>query len=165
VEFIGFFISLLALIYLYYRQYAIATRRRQQRQEAGMTEEESEDPLRVLMEEMVHKDELEKQRQMLPPPLKKAKRVHKKAKPSLAEYHLESDLEKRKIKSALQKRHLQPSVAKNLEDRVLNTISLSSKLTVRPSKAMGALKRLSHRRDLLIYQEIIDQPRSLRPFK
>lgn len=167
MEFIGFFISLLALVYLYYQQYSAATRRRQQRREAGVLDEEAEDdPLRSLMEEMRRREEPRDQRRVLPPPPpRKVKHGRKQAKPSLAAYHLESDLETRKIKSRLQNRHLQPSVAKRPEGSVIDAISLEGKLASSPSKAMDAVERLAHRRDLLIYQEIIGPPRSLRPFE
>jgi hypothetical protein len=181
VEIIGFIISFLALIYLFFKQQSIA-RYRQEHPEAFKEEEiVEEDPLTELMKAIEKETKAREAARHLPPPLPKAVQKPKplKAAPlaaSLEDYHLESQIEKRrlesqvekrKLKSSLENRVLKSSLSQRLEEKGVHAIPPShhpgiEKGLVGPSRAEMALRRLAHRRDLIIYQEIIDKPKSLR---
>jgi len=167
MEYIGFFISFLALVYLYYQQHKLAQRRLQQRRAAGLPEQEPQDPLKSLIEAMAREAEKESaSKELPPPPPKKKKRVRTEVKSNLATYHLESSVEHRQLKSKLANRHLKPTVGHHLEAGKSTASSLLvENIVSKPSRALKALERLSHPRDMLIYQEIIDKPKSLRPFR
>lgn len=182
VEIIGFIISFLALIYLFFKQQSIA-RYRQEHPEAFKEEEiAEEDPLTELMKAIEKETKAREAARHLPPPPPKVIQKPKPLKPpplaaSLNDYHLESQIErrrvesqveKRKLKSSLENRTLKSTLSQKLEEKGVHTIPSSHHYGIEegftePSRAEIALRRLTHRRDLIIYQEIIDKPKSLRP--
>lgn len=173
VEIIGFIISLLALIYLFFKQQSIA-RYRQEHPDALREEETTEeDPLTELMKAIEKETAARKAAQHLPPSPPKV--VRKATQPKLApitssleDYHLASQIEKRKLKSSLENRSLKSPLGQRLEEKSLHVIPPPhhpgiEEAFVGPSRGEKALRRLSTRRDLIIYQEIIDKPKSMRP--
>ena len=168
MEIIGFVISLLALLYLFFKQKSFEHHRQEHLKE---NEEFSEDdPLKEFMKAIDKETAAREAAQHLPPPLPHI--VKQPAKPPLSsfeDYHLTSQIEKRKLKSTLENRHLKPKIGQRLEERVLPQVTQPLHYHVRdievagPSKARIALGRLSSRKDLIIYQEIIDKPKSMRP--
>lgn len=168
MEYIGFLISLLALIYLFFKQKSIA-RYRQEHPESFSDQEDVEDDS---MTEFIKAIGIEDQRKAIvklapPAPPKQAKAMRKGAASPLEHYRLESSVEKRQLKSPLEKRQLKPSVKRPMEETspqiLLTPLHLSDAIVVEPSRAEVAIRRLAHRKDLLIYLEIIDKPKSMRP--
>ena len=167
MEYIGFFISLLAVIYLYFRQHSAASRPQEHPSRRMEQEDGEEDPLAEFIHTMKHEAKKKPAAPPAPPAVpKQAKPVRKGAASPLEQYRLESAVEKRQLKSPLQNRQLKPTVREHIGDapqRKPPPLYPSDKTEVRPSRAEVALKRLAHRRDLVIYQEIIDKPKSMRP--
>ena len=166
MEYIGFLISLLALIYLYFKQQSFARHRREHPQvRAERPEEiEEEDALEDFMQEIGYS----MKKPSTPPPapptptLKTSKKpeVRRKSVESpLTQYRLESAVEKRQLKSTLESRRLEPAVKKHRDDD-----GHAEEMLRHPSKAEKAIKRLQSKRDLVIYQEIISKPKSLRSY-
>jgi type IV secretory pathway VirB10-like protein len=155
VEIIGFVISLLALLYLFMKQNPAPSRRtpapRDQEEEAV---EDEDDPFREFLKEKEATEREAKTEEPLPPPSppKIAKKPKKPSPPSLEEYRLASQIEERRLKSALADRQLK-SRFHHSEERNRN---------LRPSQAHLAVQHLTSRRDLIIYQEIMNKPKSLR---
>lgn len=172
VEIIGFIISFLALIYLFFKQQSIA-RYRQEHPDAFNNEELiEEDPLEEFMSTMEKKRAARKKAQHLPPPppssKKSVQQTKKNSSSSLEDYRLASQIEKRKIKSSLENRQLTSHLHRHLEERASHSIvpslhhPITDHIETEPSRAQIAIQRLTSRRDLIIYQEIIDKPKSMR---
>lgn len=167
MEYIGFFISLLAVIYLYFKQKSFTHHQRESASHKMEPEDGQEDPLA----EFIHTMKLEAKKKQAahpapPPAPKQAKPVRRGAASPLEQYRLESAVEKRQLKSALENRQLKPSVREHIEEahqRRSPPLYPSDSIEMKPSRAEVALKRLAHPRDLIIYQEIIGQPKSMRP--
>lgn len=159
MEFIGFIISFLALLYLYFKQQSFVQHQQEKAELNQENKAEEEDPLKEFMKAMKTR-ELQEVRHMPPPkPHPKQPKQHRKSVSSpLEEYRISSSLEKRQLKSALEERKLTPKVGGRFlphhegEDQRRG-----------PSRGKLAINRLANRRDLLIYQEIIDKPKSMRP--
>jgi hypothetical protein len=168
VEFIGFIISLLALVYLFFKQQSYEHHRQAQSQDFKNEEVDEDDDLKELMK-TIDRETAARDTQHLPPrPPQIVKQIKKPSSTSFEEYRLASQIEKRQLKSSLENRHLKSKIAQKLEERTLPQIAQPHS-HVRdweekaPSRARIALGRLSNRRDLIIYQEIIDKPKSMRP--
>ena len=166
VEIIGFIISLLALLYLFIQQNAPSKQKRYSSVE--QEEEEMGDPLRELLRVMEKEVEAKQVHHLPPPPPAPKKRDHPKKSPSsLEKQRLASSIENRHLKSALEERQIQSRLSRH-EDYPGRTLAHSfshmgernEKLKV--SRLEAAVRRLSHRRDLIIYQEIMEKPKSLR---
>lgn len=158
MEYLGIIISFLALLYLYFKQQSFA--RHQQEHVRPISEEElkEDDALQEFMNAMKKREQQEQAVRHAPPPPKPAKNKWKHAKSPLEEYRLTSSIETRKVKSSLEDRKLKPSVG----ERVVPHYEVE-KEEEQPSRAELAVRRLDRRRDLLIYQEIMDKPKSMRP--
>ena len=163
MEFIGFIISFLALLYLYFKQQSSVQHQQEQAGQMQEAEIEEEDPLKEFMKEMRKRDREQQEVRRPPPPpkpqLKQPKHQHRKNVASpLEEYRISSSIEKRQLKSTLEERKLIPKVGGRFlphhegEDEKRG-----------PSKGKLDINRLANRRDLLIYQEIMDKPKSMRP--
>jgi hypothetical protein len=171
VEYIGFVISLLALIYLFFRQQFYVRDRQEQVDEFRNEELMEDDPLHEIMKAVEKEKAARKATQHLPPsPPKVMKQSKKSGLSSLEDDRFASQIEKRQLKSSLENRHLKPVTVQRLEEmppalivKPLHHV-ISEWQEIEPSRAEVALKRLSSRRDLIIYQEIIDKPKSLRPY-
>ncbi len=176
VEVIGFIISFLALLYLFFQQQA-AVRKRQENPNDFTNEEEEEDPLNEWMKEIEREAAArEAARHSPPPPPRVIQRplTSKSSKPSkkaplssnLENYQTPSQIEQRKLKSSLENYRLKSALSQKLEERQLHTMGLphhNGEGSIRRSRVEIATRRLSRRRDLIIYQEIMDKPKSLRP--
>lgn len=171
MEYIGFLISLLALIYLFFKQKSLA-RHRQQRPEGESHHVVLEDDtLAGLLKAIEHEAEQKSAARAAPtppPPSPKQPRPHRKGAASpLEQYRLESAVETRRLKSTLENRQLKPTVRERIEEPpkpMTEYVYHSDAIPVEPSRAEVAIRRMAHRRDLVIYQEIIDKPKSMRPF-
>lgn len=168
VEIIGFIISLLALLYLFVKQ-NFPTQRPAESPRYQNEEFEEDDPFKDFMKAVEKEAASREALQHLPPPPSKAIKKQKKAKPpSLAEYQLISQIETRQIKSSLEDRHLTSTFShrENLPGRSL-ALSVSHRRIEeekenRSSRVRLAMSRLVNRRDMMIYQEIVGKPKSLR---
>jgi outer membrane biosynthesis protein TonB len=173
VEFIGFIISLLALLYLFIKQ---NSRTERQAHPPGYPPEEEgkeEDPFKQYLRAIEKEAEAREATQHLPPPLpslppKVAKKPKKPPPHSLEERRLQSQIEQRHMKSSLEERHLKSRFNhhEELPGRTLalpaNHLHAEEERMVGPSRVQLALRRLSSRRDLIIYQEIVAKPKSMR---
>lgn len=166
VETIGFIISLLALLYLFVQNKSSSQPRG--RPASSQKEEAEEDPFREFLKAMENEAEAREAAQRMPPPpppVRKKER-HKKA-PPLADRKLVSSIEERHLKSSLEERHI-ASRFNHREDVAGRTLASSlhhrneGEGKLRASRAQSIIQRLSHRRDMIIYQEIIKKPKALR---
>jgi hypothetical protein len=169
VEFIGFIISLLALVYLFFKQQSYEHHRQAQSQDFKNEEVDEDDDLKEFMKAIDRETAARVATQHLPPrPPQIVKQIKKPSSTSFEEYRLASQIEKRQLKSSLENRHLKSKIAQKLEERTLPQIAQPHSHVrdweeTAPSKARIVLGRLSNRQDLIIYQEIIDKPKSMRP--
>jgi hypothetical protein len=172
VEIIGFIISLLALLYILIKQ-TVPTQRPGQPPVYPEEEEIEEDPFREFMKAVEREAAARKVAQRVPPPPPPPKITKRPKKaplpPSLEEYRLASQLEDRRLRSSLEERHLK-SRLNHREERpggppALPVSPLAEEEKKRhPSRAQMAIQRLAHRQDMIIYQEVIGKPKSLRPY-
>lgn len=149
MEIIGFVISLLALFYLFFKQKSLE----QQEYANDMQDEE------ILKNKVVKKAG--------PPQPPRVKKSKKHALPVFEDDRLIRQIEKRELKSAVDHDHLKPKISQRKEVKHLMTPSFHPHLVgereeAGPSKVKIALQRLSNKRDLIIFQEIIDKPKSMR---
>ncbi len=164
VEFIGFAISLIALVVLYFRNRQEVRYRLEHpeefKDEEVLEEEEEGYPLKDFIKKL-EKELTEKEKLKHPsPPLPPLPQSKEHSKRTIQEdYHLKSAIEQRRIKSILEDRRLKTKLHK--PDQEISQISPDEKL-LQPSKGLAAIQRLAHRRDLIIYQEIMNKPKSLR---
>lgn len=166
-EIIGYIISFLSLLYL------IGKNRPKQKEEAAQQPMPSgKDTMQGdLLNEFLKTLEKEKQqreapKKPVPPPLppieqKKIKKEKKKASLSLENYQLTSQIEKRKISSNLESHSLTTQFSRHEERPQLTKETLSSGR----SRAGKALDRLTHKNQMVILKEILDKPKSLRPWE
>jgi hypothetical protein len=175
VEIIGYIISVLALIYLFFKQQAVV-RYRQEHPELFKDEEltEEDDSLREFLK-AIEKESHPKEsvvRAPPPPPPRKAPPPPKKTPltSSLKEYHLKSQIETRRIKSPIENRRVKTPLVQRYEEMPHATVAhpldhLAEEVEeTEPSRAKIVFLRLSDRRDMVIYHEILDKPKSMRPF-
>lgn len=170
VEIIGFIISLLALIYLFFKQQSI-NRYRQEHPEAFIEEEiEEDDPLKEFMKAIERQKAAREASQHVPPPPPKMAKQSKQIPlyPSLEDYRMASQIENRQLKSSLENRRINSKLGQRFEELPSHTLAPNlhypgSGQLVGQTRVGLALKRLSKKQDLIIYQEIIDKPRGLRP--
>ena len=171
MEYIGFLISLLALIYLFFKQQSLARHRQQRPDGESHPVVLEDDTLAGLLKAMEHEAEQKsavRAAPAAPPPAPKQPRAHRKGAASpLEQYRLESAVETRRLKSTLENRQLKPTVRERIEEPprpMTEYVQHTDAVSFEPSRAEIAIRRLAHRRDLAIYQEIIDKPKSMRPF-
>lgn len=169
-ELIGFVITLLALLFLFFKNRHVTVRQEKHPQSGkrrALMEEEREEEYEL--KELIHtfKGQLkrEKEAPLPPPPLQKqksAQALKKKSLSTLEEYHLSSPIEKRQVKSSLESRQLKSSLAQREISGPLIYHFEERKSKV-PSRASNAMTRLAHWPDIVIYTEILSPPKSMRP--
>lgn len=173
IEIIGFIISILSLLFLFFKNRHDTRYREEHPQEFQKRElmeenDEEEEHVRELMQHLTGQRKERRKPASLPPP----PAPRKTERPKIAtfsefdDYHLVSPIETRKIHSPIENRKLKSKLA---------TREITSKLTplthhhhdekelVGPSKARKAISRLSRLPDIVIYTEILSPPKSLRP--
>lgn len=181
VEIIGFIISLLALLYLFVSQNPAA-----QRQKAGSrdlnedySEKEKDEPFKDLMEaiekEIKRTEKIPARMaaspQSLPQTLKK-----KLSQQNNKDYFLSNEpssnlaMDNRHLKSSLENRHLSSPLFSHGDGGRKFTYShdhghsTESYGEGKKSKGLLMINRLTHPRDMIIYQEIIGKPIALRAY-
>lgn len=171
VEMIGFIISLLALFYLFMKQNVPNKQKRHSRKHSHPVDQEEEpvndsfqEFLKTMQKEAVAREEF----QQMPPPASKKKEHPKKNPPRLPENNrLVSSLEERSLKNPLENRHAKSRFSHH-EDLPGRTLSLSlnhydeKDEKRKSSRLQSTLRHLVQRQDMIIYQEIIGKPKSLR---
>ncbi len=190
VELIGFGISLLALVFLYFKNRQ-ALSQRQRHIETIEEDEEAieEDPLQALMLAMQkEKEKRERKHQVKPRPLStrpkqppppprqtlvqtpktvRAAPEPKELRSPLEDYRLQSTLEKRKVKSALEERRLKSTLTHRSQEvskmgLIHSHLHEEEDVSPQPSRIELAMRRLAHLPDLIIYQEVLSRPKGLR---
>jgi hypothetical protein len=147
MEYIGFIISLLALIYLFFKQTQTVSREE--------VDEEGEEDLLSYFQERPMKA---KKTPLPPPPSRKKYKPVRNETITLEKYHIESPIEKRRLKSELQTRQLQSKL------RPEEFLAFHEEHSTAPSKLSRLLEQLPDKKNLIIYQEIVGKPRALRPY-
>lgn len=170
IEYIGFFISLLALVYLFVKQNSLPRQGEGTASSYGGEEGKVEDdPLTAIMKEMerraaadkVVEKRKEEEAALLPPPPTKSHAVKTRGSSRLLEErHLKGVSKERHLKSSFGKRKGKPKEAtsKKNQERVLSAAPSHGK----KSRVVDVVTRLTKRQDMIIYQEIIGKPKSLR---
>jgi hypothetical protein len=163
VEVIGLVISFLALLYLFMMQ-----NRPVQRKERPFSDQDErvaeEDPFKEWMKAI----EKKVTRREAPPPSKIKKQKKKPPPLPLEEDQIVSQIESRHLKSALEERHIQSRFNDHEKlPKHASALSISHHLAeeesvIALSRGQQAIQRLAKRRDLIIYQEIVNKPKSLR---
>lgn len=164
MDIVGFIISVLALIYLFFKQQAIIQQKREHDEIDEMMEEQERSV--TLPPEKKISPQIKENR--IPKPPQKMRQEPPIS--SLEEYRLASQIEKRKLKSTLENRHLKS----NLESRVSRRTEPAPSSfpphnhhenipSPSPSRAAKAIDNLKNRKDLIIYQVVIDKPKGLKP--
>jgi hypothetical protein len=167
VEFIGFIISFLALVYLFIKQNSPPAR--QEHPPDYPTEGLKEaNPFEEFRKKLDREAEAREATQRLPPPPTSSKVAKQHKRPprlALKEHQMTSQIEERRLRNALEDRHIQSRMNHREGALAVSTSHHRAEedRKMGPSRAQLALQRLTHRRDLIVYQEIIDKPKSMRP--
>lgn len=171
VETIGFIISLIALFFLFIKQKASTM------QNQGSSDyqdvEETDDPFKAFFKAIEKEGESrEIVRQKPPHPPKKKEqskkgRSYAKEEYRQEEYRIFKSTEKRPSKSSLDNHPIKPRVLQHEEIPAKKHVIPSHRPGEEPeeqriSRLQSAVGRLQHRRDLVIYQEVLKKPKSLR---
>ncbi len=168
VEFIGFIISLLALFYLFIKQNSRTERQTQPTDDS--IEGKEEYPFKQFLREIKKEVEARENVQRLPPPPSppKVAKQSKKPRPVLEEGRLKNQIEQHRMKTSVEDRRVKSRV--HQEEQPGRMVMLPTRhphieenRIKGPSRVQLALHRLASRKDLIIYQEIIDKPKSMRP--
>lgn len=170
VEYIGFFISLLALVYLFIKQNSPPQQGEGTAPVYGSEgEEEENDPFSAIMKEMERRaatDKVVEKRQekevFLPPlPSEKSHAAKKRSSSRLVEErHITSSIKEKPLRNSFKKRLAKPKGASSQKNDEI--VLLPPSVHGKKSRAADAVSRLAKRRDMIIYQEIIGKPKSLR---
>jgi hypothetical protein len=166
VEIIGFIISLLALLYLFVQNKNPV---QQKSRSSGYQREDGIDhSFKGFLKSIEKKAATREAVQHMPPTppssMKKKERSQKTPPRLLEESRQASSIEDHHLKSSLEDRHMDSRF--NHEDLTRSTFALSlryrdegnGKKSV--SRAQSAIRRLVHRRDMIIYQEILKKPKA-----
>ena len=164
VEFIGFIISLISLIFLYFKN-------RKDNQEEHLNELKNEElegdhPFKEFVKTRKRDLEARDRRQVHeePPPPPLSKKFKQPKHPtnfsSTENYRIKNSVENRQMTRPLEGQQLKTAFPK----RTLSAIQHPEEIKEikKPSKAQAAIHKLPHLRNLVIYQEIMDKPKSLR---
>lgn len=174
VELIGFVISIIALIFLFFRGRAIERYRQEHPEAFGNDSLSDEDPLKELLKS-IDEDEDEDEESEVPivvPKITKPKPIAAKINPyrneplsSIEGRHLITNIEKRKLKSEVEMRHLKSDLddrrlATRLSNENLFRMEMADRKVGEP-RISKTIERLPHLRDMVIYQAILGKPKGL----
>jgi hypothetical protein len=178
VEFIGLIISIFALFYLFIKQKAPPYQKegppkyrseREIRNEKEMRDQrDMDDPFKEFLKSIGSETLEEEQLRSAPPPKKKShpKKVHSHTS---QEPQFNPAIKEKQSKSPWDTFDNVQIKSKSIhQSRPVRAIALpishpeDKKKEALPSRLQSAVGRLSHRRDMIIYQEIMDKPKSLR---
>lgn len=182
-DFIGFFISLLALAYLFFRRKGEAQRRREH-PELYKDEEEQEDALKDFLKSMnMPVDEQPpvrpvRQPETVQPKIKKIKAQPQPWKTTIEERRLQSQIEQRQLQNSIDDRRLKNTIEErklqsNLENRYADPYGVTDTGKNAPSyeiiqgvthrtRIQEYLAKLPSKKEMVIFQEIIGPPKGLR---
>lgn len=166
VETIGFIISLIALFFLFIKQKEATIQNGQPADYQDV--EEMDDPFKAFFKAIEKEGESRAKIQQKPPHHPKKKEQPGKIPSHLKEeYRSVKSAEKRHAKSSLDPHHMKPKALQHEEipgrKHPLpqhHPGEEQGKASI--SRLQTAVRRLHHKRDLLIYQEIMKKPKSLR---
>lgn len=172
VEFIGFIISFLAMIFLFFKNMKEAQSSKELPQDDG----EENDPLKEFLKTFEGGEKVEKSyptKQIVAPPIQVAP-VRTKRKEgtfsSLDTYKLETQVEKRKLKTAIETRKMKTNIEDRsislgvhgrslLMDKTMQTEGIARKV----SRAEGVLKQIPSNSEMVILHAIWDKPKGFNP--
>lgn len=163
VETIGFIISLIALFFLFIKQKAATMQKRNSSD--YLDEEEAYDPFKEFFKSIENEEESRTKIQQKPPHPPKKKASPKKAlSHPKEEYRVAKSLDKRQLKGdnhPIKPRVLYEEIPGRIQVHSMHHLD-EENVEPKISRLQSAVERLHHRRDLLIYQEIMKKPKSLR---
>lgn len=162
VEFIGFFISLIALLFLFFRGRSLEKYRREHPEAFGDEKEEENILIPILQE--VNREEEEKEKFFSPKRIQDRGQQDEKPFSKIEKRHLVSNVEKRHLKSELEQRRLKNGLeGRQLATRLSQdkTLHLENIQKLDEPRIVQKLKALSHLKDLVIYQAIVGKPKGL----
>ncbi len=163
VEFIGFAVSLLSLLFLFFRN---------RRQLAGQGEPRDpqeefpeDDPIQAFLKVM-EKERLKREAPPSTPPIAYrpayAEVKKSKKKTSKEDTLAKNQLEKRKLASPLEKQQLVSPLTKRHE---AHYYTHGVEILQKPARIRLMVERLADLKDLVVFREILDKPKSLRPWE
>lgn len=169
VETIGFIISLLSLLYLFTRQNKSIPKR--QGHESSLDESKLDDSFKSFLKSMEKERGAPEGDLRIPlppsPPVKKREVIKRNQSPSKERGALVNAIEEHRLKREREVLRGN-SLAKSREEFPRPSHSFTTSSTGERNESRGrsriesAVHRLNNRRDLLIYQEIMGKPKSLR---
>lgn len=172
VEFIGFLISFLALIFLFFKNKREINANRELHEEEEMGED---DPLKEFLKTLDHQEEAypsaPPEKRYIPPPKEpKRRNIPEGSFSSLDTHRLETNVEKRKLTTNIEARKLKT----NIENRSIGlgirnrSVLLDKSMKAeefralpKESRSAGQLGNLDSLRQMVIYHEIWDKPKGL----
>lgn len=168
VETIGFIVSFLSLLYLFTRQNQGVQPR--DHQDNNLDERELDDPFNAFLKSLEKDEEVRERPEpiRLPPPSPKKKEFAKKKHSLSLERGRQVNLNDERPFKGVEERKAQHPIRSHEEVSRHSTQPISAlpgrekneNLSI--SRIESAVQRLGRRRDLLIYQEIMGKPKSLR---
>jgi hypothetical protein len=159
MDWIGFLISIAALIYLYIQNSRAFSGEPRQRKEEVKPEMPSDNPLNEYLKAV---EEREARIKAKPAPMQK---LRPKPKPAhqhekIEDRHLISSLKERKLISPEHERRLvSPLSTRQIRSSIMPIYEHD--IVVQPSRAQVALDQLHNKQNILIYHEIFGKPKSL----
>lgn len=164
VEFIGFAISLLSLVFLFFRNRRQLLNQDEQR-ERSQEEFLEDDPIQAFLKAM-EKERLMREAPPSPPPVvyRPAHAEVKKSKKSSpkGEEMAKSHLEKRKLSSPLENQQVTSPLAKRHD---AHYDAHGVEILQKPARVRLMVDRLADLKDLVVFREVLDKPKSLRPWE
>lgn len=164
VEFIGFAISLLSLVFLFFRN------RRQpltqgEQEERSQEEFLDDDPIQAFLKAM-EEERLKREAPPSPPPVvyrpaHTEVKKNRKSSPK-GEETMKSNPEKRKLSSSLENQQVISPLAKRHE---AHYDAHGVEILQKPARVRLMVDRLADLKDLVVFREILDKPKSLRPWE
>ncbi len=176
IEFIGFLISLIALLFLFYKKKQDEAYQKAHPEEFEDTELNEEDPMQAFLKslerEAKQQQTPQKKPEAQPPAVPNRQPVlhplipkstpllvkPKKTTPvSLESYQLRSEIETRRMKSQIENRRLKSRLIEKEQEE-----QEEKERRIEISRAAQFVRRLPRLREMIIYQEIIDKPKGLK---
>ncbi len=180
-QFVGFLVSIAAIIFIFIRR-ALENWQRKHHPEEYMAEARKKDEaLKRLMKDLGVEEEEEQIEEEVPikhnpPPLRpeniRSIPQHTPGRIVQDEFRFEDRIRQRKLDTIVDKRHLQTSIEKRKplfsEDRLVSpdlkyhkdAYAFTQRVTL--SRGMKLISSLRSKKDMIILQEILDKPKSLR---
>lgn len=185
-DFIGFIVSVLAMLFIFGRHIFSSRRRQQHPEEADLDERKQKQALKTFLKSLdVEMDELDEEEEMEakrpkpvlkkePPPPPKMEERPKPHRKVQDDYRFQTKVEQRRFETAVEQRSLKTAVETRKREFGANIIShelihapdaYARSLTKlqKPSQAANLVSKLGSKKDMIILQEILNPPKAFGP--